>query len=162
VRSAALALFVTLPAAAAPLKEDAPRLQLRVEALAGQPTSLLGARAGLGLGAALQVTDQVSLIADGQSRPAPGGGIHSLALGLSATLDITPIEPYIEVAVAALTNRAVLGYSLAARTGAGADVRLSRAFAIGAVVRTYTPFNGDTAVAGFEAALRFTFIPGAK
>jgi hypothetical protein len=137
-------------------------LQLRAEALGGEPTSLLGPRAGVGLGVAFRLADQLSLVADGQSRPAPGGGIHSLALGLSATLDITPVEPYIEVAVATLTNRAALGYSLAARTGAGADVPLGRRFAVGVVVRTYTPFNGDTAVAGFEAALRLSYTPGAN
>lgn len=162
MRPAALALLVALPTAASPLPEGTAPLQLRVEALTGQPTSLLGPRAGLGLGAAWRVTDQVAVFADGHSRPAPGGGIHSLALGLSATLDITPIEPYIEVAVATLTNRAALGYSLAAREGAGADLRIARAFALGVVVRTYTPFNGDTAVAGFEAALRLSFTPGAK
>lgn len=162
MRSAALALLLALPAAAASLKEDTPRFQLRLEVLGGEPTSLLGPRAGLGAGAAFLLTDQLSLFADGQSRPAPGGGIHSLALGLSATLDITPVEPYIEVAVAALTNRTALGYSLAARTGAGADLRVARALAVGVVVRTYTPFEGDTAVAGFEAALRLSFILGAK
>lgn len=162
MRPAALALLLALPAAAASVKEGTPRLQLRVEALGGQPTSLLGPRVGFGLGTALRVTDQVSLFADGHSRAAPGGGIHSVAAGLSATLDITPVEPYIEVAVAALTNRPALGYSLAARTGAGADLQVARALALGVVVRTYIPFNGDAAVAGFESALRLSFTPGAK
>jgi hypothetical protein len=162
VRPAGLALLLALPAPAASLKADVPRLQLRLEALGGQPTSLLGTRAGLGLGAAFRLTDQVSVFADGQTRPAPGGGIHSLAVGLSGTLDITPVEPYIEVAVVTLTNRAALGYSLAARTGAGADLRVARAIALGVVARTYAPFNGDTALAGFEAALRLSFTPGAR
>jgi hypothetical protein len=155
-------LLLALPAAAASLKDDPARVQLRLEALGGEPTSLLGPRGGVGLGAAFLLTDQLSLFADGHSRPAPGGGIHSFAVGLSATLDITPIEPYIEVAVATLTNRSALGYSAAARTGAGADLRLARALAVGVLVRTYTPFNGDTAVAGFEAALRLSFALGAK
>jgi hypothetical protein len=99
------------------------------------------------------------------TRPAPGGGIVSFAAGLQATLDITPIEPYLEVAVVALTNRTALGYSLAARTGAGADWTFAPGLAIGAVVRAYTAFdptNGDNTPAGFEAGLRFTFTPGAK
>jgi hypothetical protein len=153
------------PAAAASVKPGTPALQLRVDAFGGQPTTLLSARAGLGLGFSYKLTDQLSAIADAGSRPAPGGGIHSVAAGLQATLDITPIEPYLELAVVTLTNRNALGYSLATRTGAGVTYMLTPRFGLGVVVRTYTPFdpqNNDTALAGFEAALRFVFLPGAR
>jgi hypothetical protein len=47
----------------------------------------------------------------------------------------------------------------------GADYFFARSFAVGVVVRTYTAFdpeNNDNTLAGFEAALRFTFTPGAR
>jgi hypothetical protein len=164
--AALLALALTAGAAgAASLKEGAPALQLRLEALGGQPTTLLGARAGLGVGFAYKLTDQIAAIADVGTRAAPGGGITSFAAGLSATLDITPIEPYLEVAVVTLTNRTALGYSLATRVGGGADWMFTRGFGVGVVVRTYTAFDprdNDNTLAGFEAALRFTFTPGAR
>jgi hypothetical protein len=164
VRLAALFLL-SLPAAAASLKEGTPALQLRLEAFGGQPTSLLGPRGGAGVGFAYKLADQLSVIADVASRPAPGGGITSFAAGLQATLDITPIEPYLEVAVIAFTNRNALGYSLATRTSGGVDYKLTPRYAVGVVVRTYAAFdprNDDNTLAGFEAALRFTFTPGAK
>jgi hypothetical protein len=164
VRLVAL-LLLAFPAAAASLKDGTPALQLRIDASGGQPSTLLGPRPGLGVGLAYQLTDQLSVIADTATRAAPGGGIISFAAGLSATLDITPVTPYLELAVVTLTNRAALGYSLATRTGVGVDYKLTRNFGLGVVVRTYAAFdpqNNDNTLAGFEAALRFVFIPGAK
>jgi hypothetical protein len=158
-------LLSAVPAAAASVDEGTPRLQLRVEALAGQPTTLLGTRAGLGVGLGWKLTDQISAVGDAQTRAAPGGGITSFAAGLAATLDITPVEPYIEVAVVTFTNGTALGYSLAARTGVGADFPFARGLAVGAVVRSYIPFDarsGASAVAGVEAAVRLAFTPGAR
>ena len=165
MRLAALFLLLSLPAAAASLKDGTPALQLRVEAFGGQPTALLGPRGGAGLGFAYKLTDQLSAVADIASRAAPGGGITSFAAGLQATLDITPIEPYLEVAVVTFTNRNALGYSLATRTSGGVDYKLTPRFGVGVVVRTYAAFdpqNNDNTLAGFEAALRFTFTPGAR
>jgi hypothetical protein len=165
VRLAALCLLLCLPAAAASLKEGTPALQLRIEAFGGQPTTLLGPRAGAGIGFGYKLSDQIWVIADTASRAAPGGGITSFAAGLQATLDITPIEPYLEVAVVTFTNRSALGYSLATRTSGGIDYKLTPRFGIGVVVRTYAAFdpqNNDNTLAGFEAALRFTFMPGAR
>jgi hypothetical protein len=165
VRLAVLLVLLARPVAAAPLKEGAPALQLRIDAFGGQPTTLLGPRAGLGAGFAYKLSDQLSVIADAGSRAAPGGGINSFAAGLQGTLDITPIEPYLELAVVTLTNRNALGYSLATRTSGGANYYFTRRFGIGVVVRTYAAFNpqnNDNTLAGFEAALRFVFIPGAR
>ncbi|TMA27158.1 MAG: hypothetical protein E6J78_11140 [Deltaproteobacteria bacterium] len=150
---------------AAPLRAGTPQLSLRVEGLFGQPTTQLGARGGAGVGAAWRLTDQVSLLADLAQRAARGGGIGSAAVGLQATLDATPISPYLELSVAQFTNRSALGYSLATRTGAGADWQITPRTALGLVVRTYTPFDpesGNSALAGLEAALRLVFTPGAK
>ncbi|MFN2549453.1 MAG: hypothetical protein ABR567_18675 [Myxococcales bacterium] len=159
------AFLIALPAAAAPLAPGTPQLQLRFEGLFGQPTTLLGARGGGGLGLGWRLTDQLWAIGDAAQRAAPNGGIGSLAVGLQATLDMTPIEPYVELAIVRLTNHDVLGCSLATRTGLGADWVFRKDLALGLVVRTYTPFDpeGDNAtLAGLEAALRLVFTPGAK
>jgi len=156
------AVLVSLPALAAPLPPEAPRLQLRLEGLFGQPTSNLGVRGGLSVGAGYRMTDQVWLIGDAAQRAAPGGGIGSLALGLQATFDATPISPYLELAMVDLSNRSALGYSLAARTGLGADWMFSRAAGLGIVVRSYTAFDSDSpTVTGLEAAIRLVLNPGA-
>jgi hypothetical protein len=158
------AVLVAFPAAAAPLPPGTPQLQLRLEGLFGRPTTNLGVRGGLGVGAAFRMTDQLWVFGDAAHRAAPGGGIGSLALGLQATLDATPISPYLEVAMVDLSNRSALGYSLAARTGVGADWMFSRAAGIGLVVRTYAafdPVNDNPTVAGLEAAFRLVINPGA-
>jgi hypothetical protein len=150
---------------AAPLPPGTPQFSLRLEGLFGQPTTQLGARGGAGIGAAFRMTDQVYVMADLAQRAARGGGIGSAAVGLQATLDATPIAPYLELAIVQFTNRAALGYSLATRTGGGADWQLTPSLALGVVVRTYTAFDpeGDNpTLAGLEAALRLVFTPGAK
>ena len=158
-------IFLALPAAAAPLGKDAPQLQVRLEGIFGQPTTLLGLRGGGGVGLGYRMTDQLWLIADAAERAAPHGGITSVAAGLQATLDATPVAPYLEIAIVQLTNRAALGYSLATRTGLGADWAISRALALGLVVRTYTPFDpelNNATLAGLEAVVRLVLTPGAK
>jgi len=159
------AILVAFPAAAAPLAPGTPQLQLRFEGLFGQPTTLLGARGGGGLGVGWRLTDQLWLIGDAAQRAAPGGGIGSVAIGLQATLDMTPVAPYLELTIVELTNHAVLGYSLATRTGLGADWAFRKDLALGLVVRTYTPFDpegNNATLAGLEAALRLVYTPGAK
>ena len=158
-------IFLALPVAAAPLGKDAPQLQLRLEGLFGQPTTLLGVRGGGGVGLGYRMTDQLWLIADAAERPAPHGGITSVAAGLQATLDATPVAPYLELAIVRLSNRAALGYSLATRTGLGADWAISPAMALGLVIRTYTPFDpegNNATLAGLEAVVRLVLTPGAK
>jgi len=159
-----VALLFAFPAGAAPLRAGTPQLQLRLEGLFGQPTTQLGARGGLGVGVGWRMTDQLWIVGDAAQRAAPGGGIGSLAFGLQATLDATPISPYLEVAVVDLSNRKALGYSLATRTGLGAEWMFSRGAGIGVVVRTYTaldPENDIPTVAGLEAAFRLVLTPGA-
>ena len=164
MRIAALVLLA-LPAAAAPLPAGQPRLTLRAEGLFGQPTNLLGVRGGAGFGVGWRMTDQLWLTGDFGQRAAPGGGISSVAAGLQATLDALPIAPYVELAIVTLTNRQALGYSLATRTGLGADWAFSSRMALGVVVRTYTPFDpaeNNATLAGLEAAVRLVYTPGAK
>ena len=160
-----LAFLIAVPAAASPLPANTPHLQLRAEGLFGQPTTELGARGGLGVGVGWRMTDQLWLVADMAQRAAPGGGIGSFAAGLQATLDMTPISPYFELTMVDLTNHEVLGYSLATRTGLGADWAFRKDMAIGVVVRTYTPIDpaaNNPTLAGVEAAFRFVFTPGAR
>jgi hypothetical protein len=138
------ALLLTFPAAAAPLPPGSSHLQLRIEGLFGQPTTQLGVRGG--------------------ARAAPGGGITSLAFGLQATLDATPIAPYLELAMVDLTNRSAVGYSLATRFGVGADWMFSRGAGIGVVFRTYTaidPEKDTSTLSGLEGAFRLVLTPGA-
>jgi hypothetical protein len=151
-----MALFA-LPAAAAPLPPGTPRLGLRVEGLFGQPTTRMGARGGGALGVAWKLTDLLSAIGDAGARPAPGGGIGSLAFGLQAILDATPIAPWLEVAIVDMSNRRALGYTVATRTGIGADWMFSRTVGIGVAVRTYTALDPEKdypTVAGVEGAIR--------
>ena len=158
-------LFLALPVAAGPLQQGTAKLQLRIEGVVGQPTTLLGVRGGFGVGLGYRMTDQLWLIGDAAQRAAPGGGITSVAFGLQATLDATPVAPFLELAIVDLTNRAALGYSLATRTGLGADWAFSRTLALGLVVRTYTPFdpeNNNTTLAGLEVMIRLVVTPGAK
>jgi hypothetical protein len=158
------ALLLAFPAAAAPLRQGDPHLQLRLEGLFGQPTTQLGVRGGAALGLGWRMTDQLWVIGDAGQRAAPGGGIGSLAFGIQATLDATPISPYLELAVVDLSNRKALGYSLATRTALGADWMFSRGVGIGLVVRTYAaldPENDSSTLAGLEAAFRLVLTPGA-
>ncbi len=158
-------LLLALPAAAAPVPPGTPKLTVRLEGVFGQPSTELGVRGGFGIGLGWRLTDQLWIIGDASQRAAPGGGIGALAVGLQATLDETPLTPYLELAMVDLSNRKALGYSLATRTGAGADWQFSRAMALGLVVRTYAAFdpqNGNNAISGLEAAFRFVYTPGAK
>lgn len=163
----ALAILLSFPAlaGAAPLSDGAPRLQLRLEALGGQPTTLLGGRGGGAFGLAYRLSDQIWLVGDAGTRAAPNGGAFSMGAGLQATFDITPIEPYIEVLIVDFPNKDALGYSLATRTGLGADYKFASGWRVGLVVRTYAafdPVDNDSALAGYEAALRFSFMPGER
>jgi len=158
-------LLAVLPPAVAPLQPGSPRVQVRLEALAGQPSTRLATRAGFGVGLGYRFTDQLWAIGDVATRAAPGGGILSAALGLQATLDATPVSPYLELALVDFGNRPQTGYSLAARTGLGADWMFSRAMGVGLVVRTYTAFDAEgqsQTPTGLEAAVRLVFTPGAK
>ena len=169
LRAFALFALAALPLHAASLRPGIPALSLRLEGIFGQPTGLLGVRGGGGIGLGYRLSDQLAIIGDVAQRAGPGGGIGSLAFGIQATLDATPISPYIEVAVVDLTPQKTLGYSLATRTGLGADYHLSRSWLVGLVVRTLIAVDSETdrfgnlvTTGGTEVALRFTYLPGAN
>ena len=157
------ALLLAFPAAAAPLSPGSPHLQLRLEGLFGQPTTELGVRGGFALGLGWRMTDQLWAVGDLGARAAPGGGIGSLAFGIQATLDSTPISPYVELSVVDLTNRAAVGYTLATRIGLGADWMFARGAGIGIVVRSFTAFDPEKdnpGLSGVEGAIRLVLTPG--
>jgi hypothetical protein len=169
LRIPALLALIALPLSAAPLPSGEPAFSLRLEGMFGQPTTLLGARGGVGIGAGYRLSDQLSLIADVAQRAAPRGGVSSVAVGLQATLDMTPVVPYLELAVVDAGPRETLGYSLATRTGLGVDWFASSRFAVGLSVRTFTALDAITNVhnvsitgGGTEAALRLVYFPGGK
>lgn len=164
----AIALFV----AAALRPGDAP-ISVRLETAYVQPDVDSSTRgAGVGASVAYHLTDQFSAVASGSESllwlaPPAGGGpratrqLTTVAGGLEALFDATPVAPFIEVCLAGLLPRTA-GYSLAVRTTLGADWRLARPLAIGLAVRTFTPLNapgGLTSVAGTEVAFRLTWIP---
>ena len=169
LRAFAVFALAALPLRAASLRPGLPALSLRLEGIFGQPTGLLGVRGGGGIGVGYRLSDQLAIIADAAQRAGPGGGIRSLAFGIQATLDATPVSPYIEVAVVDLAPQKTLGYSLATRTGLGADYRLARSWAVGLVVRSLFALDARSdrlgnlvTTGGTEAALRIVFIPGAN
>lgn len=163
-----LPLLVLLSAGAAlagPVKPGEPRLSLRLEALAGQPTTLLPMRAGGALGVGYRMTDQVWLVADVGQRAAPGGGLTTAGGGLQAFLDLTPVAPFLELSILGVLPRSTAAYSVAARTGFGADWQIARSFSLGAVVRQFIaldPVIKGATPGGTEAALRFVYAPGGR
>lgn len=161
-----LLVLLACPAlSGAPLERGAPIFSLRMEGLVGQPTTRLSARAGGAFGVGVRLSDQIAAIADVATRAAPGGPLTTVAIGLSATIDATPVAPYLELSVVQIGPRGTAAYSLATRTALGADWAFARGFAIGLVVRQFIAFDpvvdGD-APGGIEAAFRFVFTPGAR
>jgi hypothetical protein len=163
VRLSLLALLACPAAFAGPLKPGASPLSVRLEGLFGQPTTRYPVRGGGAIGLAFRLTDQISAIGDVGQRAAPGGGLTTVALGLQATLDSTPIAPSFELSFLTIAPRDTAGYTLATRTGFGADWTFARGFSLGVVVRQYVAFDpalaGDVP-GGTEAALRFIYTPG--
>ena len=160
-----LVLFACPGLLAAPLERGTPLFSLRMEGLVGQPTTRLSARAGGALGVAVRLTDQLAAIGDVGTRAAPRGPLTTIALGLSATIDATPVAPFVELSVVQIGPRGTAAYSLATRTAFGADWSFARGLAIGLVVRQFLAFDpvvdGD-APGGTEAAIRFVYTPGGK
>lgn len=139
----AAAAFAT-SAARADQKPGPHPLSVAVEALYAGPSGAAAVRAGGGgaLRLGWSLTDQISLVGDAAFFALRGGGTaQSLAFGLQALLDATPIAPFVEVTVLRLIPFEQLGYSLATRTGLGADWRFSPHAALGAVVRYITPLD---------------------
>lgn len=155
-----LALQAPRPAFAAPTK--GPLLSLILESIYAQPgNALVREAAGPGLSAAFRLTDQLSIIGGGALLGSRAGHLTTFSFGLQATLDTTPVEPFLDLAVVRLGPPGSAGYTLATRTGGGADWHLSERFSLGLSVRTLTPLDGSLVVAGTEVALRFVVRPGA-
>ncbi len=81
-------------------------------------------------------------------------------------LDSTPLAPFVELSIVRANPQGRVGYTLAQRTGFGVDYRVSKALALGAVVRYFQPLDNDaplggTALAGIEMGLRLVLFPAA-
>ena len=164
-----LLLFIALAAStarAAPPRPISSPLWLVLEGVYAAP----GGEPSRGPGGALRLgyrfTDQLSSAVGFETLFARGGPVTGLSAGFEATLDSTPIAPFLELSLVRADPVSRAGFSLAQRTGFGADWRLSRAVALGAVVRYFSPLDneaplGGTSLAGIELAFRLVLIPGA-
>ena len=160
----ALAL-AALPAFGAPLKPSQPPVWVAVEGIFGQPGADLSRGGGGGLRLGYRITDQISVAGGFSTLLAHGKPVTMAAAGLEATLDSTPIAPFLELSILRADPVSRTDFTLAQRTGFGADYLVGRGVAIGAVVRYVTPLDsgGNLAaapVAGLEIGLRLVFTPG--
>ena len=164
--AAALAsAFGAGPARAAPLRPADPRLFLVLEGIYAVPGGEPSRGGGAGLRLGYRVNDQVRFAGGLSSLLSHGQPVTLLSAGFEAVLDATPIAPFLEVSFVRADPVGRVGYSLATRSGFGADWRLSKSLALGAVVRYFTPLDADGPLAGsaanqYEFALRFVVVPG--
>jgi hypothetical protein len=157
-------LILACPAAlAGPIPPEAPRFAVRLEGLFGQPTTNLGARGGGGFGLSYRITDQLWISGDAAQNAAPRGGLTAVAAGLVGVLDMTPIAPFVELSIVTVGPRDTAGYTVAARTGFGADWQVARKLLVGLVVRqsfAVDPVVDGASPGGTQAAFRLVFLPG--
>jgi hypothetical protein len=163
--AAALSTAFAGPARAAPLPPREPPFWLVVESLYAAPGADTSRGPGAGLRLGYRINDQVSTAVGFETLFARGGPVTGLSAGFEAMLDITPIAPFFELSLVRADPLERTGFSLAQRTGFGADLRLWRGFSLGAVVRYLSPLDAQVplsgSLAGIELGLRFTIVPGA-
>ena len=153
------------PALAASQKPLQPPLWIAVEGLFAQPGADLSRGAGGGLRLGYRITDQISAAGGFATLLAHGSPVTLFALGLEATLDSTPIAPFLELSILRADPVGRTDFTLAQRTGFGADYSLRRGVAIGAVVRYVTPLDSGgtlaaSSITGLEFGLRLVLTPG--
>src|SRR5207237_557352 len=122
LRAASFALLCALPAAAAPLRGQPP-VWLVVEGLYAQPGGDPSRGPGAGLRLGYRFTDQLSSAVGFSTLLARGGAVTALAAGFEAMLDSTPVAPFIELSFLRVDPSQRAGFSLAQRSGFGADWR---------------------------------------
>src|SRR5437867_7252294 len=125
LRAALCGLLFALPAAAAP-PQGQPRVWLVVEGLYAQPGGDPSRGPGGGLRIGYRLTDQLSSGVGFSTLAARGGPVTAIAAGFEAMLDSTPVAPFIELSVLRVDPSGRAGFSLAQRSGFGADWRTSR------------------------------------
>jgi hypothetical protein len=147
---------------AAPLREGAPQLSLTMLGLFSRPGDARSGGFGAGLQLGYRLTDQLALTADGAQLVARGGSFTSVAAGLLAVIDATPVAPFLALSFVRFAPDSVTQTGLATRTTVGADWHFTQAFALGLEVRTLTPLDtgsGRALVSGTEIGLRMVFLP---
>jgi len=161
------ALLCVLLAVPVPRPRDPP-LWLVVEALYAAPGGESSRGPGAGARLGYRITDQVSTAIGFSSLFARGGLVTALAAGFEATLDATPVAPFIELSLVRTDPPERVGFSLAQRSGFGFDWRFARGLSLGLVVRYFAALDAtDAPVAassmnGIEFGLRLLAVPGAS
>ncbi len=143
-----------------------PPVWVVLEGLYAAPGGDSSRGAGAGFRAGYRVTDQLSAAAGFETLFARGGPVLGGAAGFEAMLDSTPIAPFLEFSLIRAGPASRAGFTLAQRTGFGADWKLSPSFAVGAVVRYFTALDpqgtlGSTGLSGLEFGLRLVLVPAA-
>jgi hypothetical protein len=166
VAACLLAIACALPAKAEPLRPGLPPLWLTLEGLFAQPGGDASRGPGAGVGLGYRLADQLAGTASFSTLFAPKGPVTSLAAGFEALLDTTPIAPFLELSLLRVNPVERTGFTVAVRTGFGADLQVARGLSIGAVVRYVTPLDTEIPVtasgfSGLEFGLRFVIAPAA-
>jgi len=165
-RGAAFAMLAVVcsgaAAPAAPNDPAAPALSVALLGVVSQPGDVRSRGAGVGAAVGYRLTDQLGLTADAARVFARAGPFSTFAAGLQAVLDSTPISPYLALSMVKLAPEAITGSGLAARTAAGAEVRLTRALSLGLEARVLTPLSsssGSPLASGAELVVRMVLFP---
>ena len=121
---------------------------------------------GVGLRLGYRVSDQVSTAIGFETLLARGGPVTGISAGFEAMLDSTPIAPFLELSLVRADPFERAGFSLAQRSGFGADWKLSPACSLGAVVRYFMVLDAAanvsaTGLSGLELGVRLVLFPGA-
>jgi hypothetical protein len=144
------------------LDPSTPALSVALLGIASQPGDVRSRGAGFGAAVGYRLTDQLGLTADIARLFARAGPFSTFAAGLRAVLDSTPISPYLALSLVKMGPEAITGSGLAARSAAGAEVRLSPALSLGLEGRVLTPLSGGSGTAlasGTELVLRMVLFP---
>ena len=165
-RACLLVLLAAAGTRASPMRAGTQPIWLVLEGLYAAPGGEPSRGGGAGVRAGYRVTDQVSAALGFETLFARGGPVTGISAGFEAMLDSTPIAPFLELSLVRADPFSRAGFSLAQRSGFGADWKLSPAFAVGAVVRYFAPLDAagplaGTGIAGIEFGLRIVLVPGA-
>lgn len=144
----------------APVRSSPP-FSVALLGVVSQPAGPSSRGAGAGAAFGYRITDRLNLAVDLARLDSPAGAFTTAGAGLQAVLDSTPISPYLALSLVILGPQAVTQAGLAARTAAGAEVRITRAISVGLEARRLAPLSGSgqAQVSGTEVALRLSLFP---
>ena len=115
---------------------------------------------GAAFWAAYRFTDQLAATGAVSTLVSRGGPFSTLGAGIRGVIDITPIQPFLDVQIVVLGPEDATHYTLATRLGGGADYVVAQGLSLGLAVRTLTPVNGTASVSqGIEVSFRLVLTP---